>query len=51
MGDDINLSPGEQVFVQDNEIINLAGVMGGESTKCKNLQLRFLWSAPSLILI
>ena len=42
MGDDINLSPGEQVFVQDNEIINLAGVMGGESTKCTKSSIKVL---------
>lgn len=34
IGKDIKLFPGEKVFKKNDEIINLAGVMGGESTKC-----------------
>ncbi len=33
---DIELKPGEIVFKKNDEIINLAGVMGGYSTKCDN---------------
>lgn len=33
-GKEIKLLQGEYVFLKDEEIINLAGVMGGSSTKC-----------------
>ena len=33
-GKEIELHQGEHVFMKDREIINFAGVMGGESTKC-----------------
>ena len=42
IGEVINLPPGEQVFVKGNEIINLAGVMGGESTKCADSSVKVL---------
>ena len=31
---DIELMPGEKVFMKNNEVINFAGIMGGQSTKC-----------------
>lgn len=34
LGKTIQLSQGENIFVKNNEIVNLAGVMGGETTKC-----------------
>ena len=36
LGKDIKLDQNENVFIRDNEIINLAGIMGGETTKCSN---------------
>ena len=36
LGKDIELDQNEYVFMKDDEIINLAGVMGGETTKCSN---------------
>ena len=36
IGKNIKLSKGEKVFKRNNEIINFAGVMGGESTKCNS---------------
>ena len=36
LGKDIKLDQNENVFIRDNEIINFAGVMGGERTKCSN---------------
>lgn len=36
-GDEINLNENDAVFVSNNEIINLAGVIGGESTSCSKL--------------
>ena len=34
-------------LVKGNEIINLAGVMGGESTKCKNTSAKVLVECAS----
>ena len=34
LGKEITLDKNENVFMRDNEIINLAGVMGGNTTKC-----------------
>ena len=34
LGKEIKLDRGENVFMKNNEIINLAGIMGGETTKC-----------------
>ena len=36
LGKEIKLHQNENVFIRDNEIINLAGIMGGETTKCSN---------------
>ena len=36
LGKEIQLDKNENVFMKDNEIINLAGIMGGETTKCSN---------------
>ena len=36
LGKEIKLDRNENVFMKDNEIINLAGIMGGETTKCSN---------------
>ena len=36
LGKEIKLNQNENVFMKNNEIINLAGVMGGETTKCSN---------------
>ena len=36
LGKEIKLDQNENVFIKDNEIINLAGIMGGETTKCSN---------------
>lgn len=35
-GKKIDLDAGEMVFTNNNNIINLAGIMGGEQTKCQN---------------
>ena len=37
-GKEIKLLPGEHVFIKDEEVINLAGVMGGASTNAQNQQ-------------
>ena len=36
LGKDIELDQNENVFMKGNEIINLAGIMGGETTRCSN---------------
>ena len=36
LGKNIKLNQNENVFMKNNEIINLAGIMGGETTKCSN---------------
>ena len=36
LGKEIKLDQNENVFIKDNEIINLAGIMGGETTKCSD---------------
>ena len=36
LGKEITLNKNENVFMKENEIINLAGIMGGEKTKCSN---------------
>ena len=36
LGEKISLSPGDLVFTSNNEIINLAGVMGGKATACSD---------------
>ena len=36
LGKEIKLDQNENVFMKENEIINLAGIMGGETTKCSN---------------
>ncbi|MFL2721443.1 MAG: phenylalanine--tRNA ligase subunit beta [Gammaproteobacteria bacterium] len=36
LGKEIKLDKNENVFMKDDEIINLAGIMGGETTKCSN---------------
>lgn len=36
LGKEIKLDRNESVFMKDNEVINLAGIMGGETTKCSN---------------
>ena len=42
LGKEIKLDQNENVFIKDNEIINLAGIMGGETTKCSIPQLLLL---------
>ena len=36
LGKEIKLDQGESVFMKNDEVINLAGIMGGETTKCSN---------------
>ena len=36
LGKEIELDQNENVFMKENEIINFAGIMGGETTKCSN---------------
>ena len=36
LGKDIELDKNEYVFMKNDEIINYAGIMGGETTKCSN---------------
>ena len=36
LGKDIQLDKNEYVFMKDDEVINFAGIMGGETTKCSN---------------
>ncbi len=36
LGKEIELDQNEHVFMKDDEVINFAGVMGGETTKCSN---------------
>ena len=34
LGDEINIKPEENTFMQNNKIINLPGIIGGDITKC-----------------
>ena len=36
LGKEIKLDRNESVFMKNDEVINLAGIMGGETTKCSN---------------
>ena len=36
LGKEIKLEQNENVFMKDNEIINFAGIIGGDTTKCSN---------------
>ncbi len=42
LGDEIKLEGDNCVFIIDNEIVNLAGVMGGESTACSTTTRKVL---------
>ena len=50
LGEKIRLKDKNCVFAADDEIVSLAGVMGGESTACSKKQKKFWWNALILIL-